>query len=204
MSSKDISTGTNTRLLNDARDGDYQALEEVWTRNYDALRTIAGNLLRGDGLEHQVSATELVHEGWSKSLNDKELPRNSGEFFGRTFRQMSQKLIDLAREQNAAKRGGGWTRRPFTVVEGELCRFETLHPEQKESVNLIMEAWQKLDEDFHQEATVAFCRLFLGLGNDQTASLLELTPKQASTAWRLAASRLRIILDAECGLSDDD
>ena len=52
--------GTITRLLDDARHGDEDALARAWSILYDELRAVAQNLIKGDGLERQVDATELI------------------------------------------------------------------------------------------------------------------------------------------------
>ena len=98
--------GTFTRLLDDARDGDKDALEAVWAEAYDELRIVANNLMRGNALATQLGATELIGEIWLRANSDQELPTDRQQFFGRAFRHMSQVLIDRARRRNAAKRGG--------------------------------------------------------------------------------------------------
>ena len=190
--------GTITRLLDDARHGDEDALARAWSILYDELRAVAQNLIKGDGLERQVDATELIGEIWLKGQGDTTPPRDRRQFFTRAFRHMSQELIDRARRDKAAKRGGGWRRRPLDVVTGELGSLDRLGSEQREAAALLMEAWQALDDTFPEEATVAFCRLVLGLGNDATATLLEVTPKKAENQWYLGRARLRTALTRAC------
>ena len=190
--------GTITQLLDEARNGDENALPRAWAILYDELRAVAQNLIRGDGLERQIDATELIGEIWLKGQGDTTPPRDRRQFFTRAFRHMSQELIDRARREKAAKRGGGWTRRPLDVVTGELGSIDRLDSEQREAAAHLMEAWQELDRTFPEEATVAFCRLVLGLGNDATATLLEVTPKQAENQWYLGRARLRTALTHAC------
>ena len=147
---------------------------------------VAKRLISGDGLARQVDATELVGEVWLKGRSDTDPPRDRQQFFARAFRHMSQELIDRARREQTAKRGGGWTRRPLKVVTGELGALDRLDAEQREAAKVVMEAWEALEATFPEEATVAFCRLVLGLGNDLTAELLERTPKEAEHQWYFA------------------
>lgn len=187
--------GTFTRLLDDARDGDQDALEAVWTEVYDELRIVANNLMRGNALATQLGATELIGEMWLRTKPDQELPTDRQQFFGRAIRLMSQVLIDRARRRNAAKRGGGWAKRPLDVIEGELSSVAGLGKEQGEAAVVIMEACQTLNQTFPEEATVAFCRLVLGLTNDQTAKTLERSPKTVEKQWYFARAKLRVALD---------
>ena len=187
--------GTITQLLDDARAGDEAALDRAWGILYQELRAVAQNLIAGDGLRNQIDATELIGEIWIKGRTDPSPPADRRQFFTRAFRHMSQELIDRARRERAAKRGGGWTRRPLDVVTGELGSLDRLDAGQREAAGLLMEAWQTLEKVYPQEATVAFCRLVLGLGNTATASLLECTPKQAENQWYFARAQLRTALD---------
>ena len=162
---------------------------------YEELRAVAQNLMRGDALERQIDRTELIGEIWLKGQSDKELPRDRKQFFGRAFRHMARELIDRARARDAAKRGGGWTKRPLDVVAGELSSIDRLDAEQKEATVLLMESWQGLNEVFPDEATVAFCRLVLGLTNDETARTLDRPPKTAENQWYFARAKLRDALE---------
>ena len=186
--------GTITRLLDEAREGDEVALDRAWSILYQELRLVAKRLISGDGLARQVDATELIGEVWLKGRSDADPPRDRQQFFARAFRHMSQELINRARRERSAKRGGNWTRRPLKVVTGELGSLDRLDTEQREAATVVMEAWQALDATFPEEATVAFCRLVLGLGNDLTAELLERTPKEAEHQWYFARAQLRTAL----------
>ena len=108
---------------------------------------------------------------------------------------MSQELIDRARRDKAAKRGGGWTRRPLDVVTGELGSLDRLDEEQREAATIVMETWQEMDKTHPDEASIAFCRLVLGLSNEATAILVERPPKQTENHWYYARARIRTALE---------
>ena len=194
--------GTITQLLDEAREGDGAALDRAWGILYQELRAVAQNLIKGDRLQKQIDATELIGEIWIKGRTDPTPPKDRRQFFARAFRHMSQELIDRARREHAAKRGGGWTRRPLEVVTGELASLDRLAPEQREAAGLAMDAWQSFETKFPDEATVGFCRLGLGLGNTATAKLLECTPKEAERRWYLVRAHLRVALDRACSPPD--
>lgn len=183
--------GTITQLLEKARDGDEDALDQAWTLLYNELRVLAHNLMRGDALEKQVDATELLGEIWLRGHKEQELPKDRTQFFGRAFRHMAQELIDYARKRNAAKRGGGWKKRPLGVVAGELSSIQDFDDEKKAAAAALMEHWGELNERFPVAGNVSFCRLVLDLSNDDTARTLDLEPASAKREWYFARAKLR-------------
>ena len=187
--------GTITLLLDQARSGDDAALSRAWSILYEELRKVAHNLIRGERIEHQMDATELIGEIWIRGNYDKTPPSDRNQFFNRAFRHMAQELIAQYRKKNTAKRGAGWSKRPLDIITGELCSLHNLDPERKEAAALVMESWEELNQSLPSEGGVAFCRLVLGLSNDATAKVQGLTPKQAESHWYVARARLRRALD---------
>ena len=193
-----IPKGTITQLLDQARDGDEQAMDRAWGILYQELRNVAHNLIRGDRLERHIDATELIGELWLRERNDSKLPQDRQQFFGRAFRNMSRELIDRSRAMNSLKRGGGWKKRPLSLVDGALSSLDSLDSEQKASAALVMEAWSDLDEKLPEHGTVSFCRLVLGLSNGDTAKALGRSADEVQKQWYYARVKLRQALE------DDD
>ena len=182
-------------LLDQARGGDDDALSEVWTLVYNQLQIVARNLLRGDALENQLNATELIGEIYIRGQYDKDIPRNRQEYFGRAFRHMSQELIDRARETECCQTRWRVDKRPLEIVEGEFSSIQHFDAQQDAAAAVAMKAWQDLDKIFPEEATVAYFRMVLGLSNKDTAKVLERTPKQAEHQWYFARAKLREALE---------
>lgn len=183
--------GTITYLLDQAREGDDKALAEVWTHLYQELRRVAHNLMRGDGLERQVDATELIGEIWMRGHKDRDLPTDRNEFFGRAFRHMSQELIHLARLRDARKRGGGWSRRNFDVATGELAAIDDFGTDKRTEAAELMAHWEDLHRANPVRGNITFCRLVLGLSNAETATTLAVSEKRARQDWDYAKAKLR-------------
>ena len=192
-----IPKGTITQLLDQARDGDEQAMDRAWGILYQELRNVAHNLIRGDRLERHIDATELIGELWLRERNDTELPQDRQQFFGRAFRNMSRELIDRARSLNSLKRGGGWTKHPLALVDGALSSLDSLDSEQKASAALVMEAWSDLDAKLPEHGTVSFCRLVLGLSNGDTAKALGRSADEVQKQWYYARVKLRQALEED-------
>lgn len=77
---------------------------------YDELRRIARRCLVGKGKGHTPQPTALVHEAYLrlvKTGDGSNRWQDRMHFFATAARAMRQILVDHARKQMAAKRGGG-------------------------------------------------------------------------------------------------
>ncbi|MDG2031785.1 MAG: ECF-type sigma factor [Phycisphaerales bacterium] len=187
-----IDAGTITRLLGQGRAGDCDALSEAWSLLYQELRRIAHNVLRGDGLERQVDATELIGSIWIREQSARDIPVDRQQFFGRAFRNMSRELVERARHRDRRKRGGGWVRQPIEVAEGSLSTLHGMGESSRDEAGRLMVFWGDLHEELPITGDIAFCRMVLGLTNEQTARLLDLPAEKAQKEWLYARARLKI------------
>lgn len=96
-----------TRLLLSWKDGDEQALQQLMPLVYSELRRIAEVHLRRERPGHTLQPTALIHEAYLK-LAKQGMPdwQSRAHFFGIASRIMRQVLVDWARKNYAAKRGG--------------------------------------------------------------------------------------------------
>ena len=98
---------TITRLLIEWRQGDAQALQALVPRVYNELRRLARLQMRGQGADHTLQPTALVHEAYAR-LVDLELDwQDRTHFRSMAARTMRRVLVDHARAQRAVKRGAG-------------------------------------------------------------------------------------------------
>jgi RNA polymerase sigma factor (TIGR02999 family) len=103
-----------TVLLRKWRDGDRGALEQLMPLVYPRLRAIAGGLLRAEAGEHTLQATALVNEVYLRLARQRKVEwSDRGHFYSFSARVMRQILVDHARSQNTAKRGGTAARLPL-------------------------------------------------------------------------------------------
>ena len=73
------------------------------------VRAVAQNLIKGDGLQNQIDATELIGRSGSRGRTTL-LPCATDASSSPGIPTHVQELIDRARRENAAKRGRRWTR----------------------------------------------------------------------------------------------
>jgi RNA polymerase sigma factor (TIGR02999 family) len=106
-----------TRLLHAWRGGDGEALAALLPRVYDALREIAAARLRSrEG--HTLQPTALVHEALLRLIGGAPDWHDRVHFLAVASLRMRAVLVDHARAQAAAKRGGGAQAVTLSAWEG--------------------------------------------------------------------------------------
>src|SRR4051812_26886700 len=97
-----------TRLLIDWRKGNKAALDQLTPLVYSELHKLADSYLRNERGAATLQPTALVHEAYLR-LVAQDLPdwESRSHFFGVAAQLMRQVLVDHARKNRSAKRGGG-------------------------------------------------------------------------------------------------
>lgn len=96
-----------TRLLLDWGHGEKDALDLLLPLIYNELRRVAESYLRRDRQGHTLQATALVNEAFLRLIDQNQVNwQNRAHFFGAAANLMRQILIQHARANHAAKRGG--------------------------------------------------------------------------------------------------
>jgi RNA polymerase sigma factor (TIGR02999 family) len=183
--------GHVTQLLHAATDGDVAAVDELWSRVYDEIRSMAIGRLRNEKQDAILQPTGIISELWERINNkDGSLPKfdNRLHFFGSVARSMNQILIDHARHRGRLKRGGDRQQIPFEVSVGELVSTQGLD---KDELVMISGAFKRLQEAFPQQAVVASMRWHRGLTIEQTADVLGETTQTVTKDWKFAQAWLR-------------
>ena len=171
-----------TVLLEQAHAGDTSALDRLFPLVYDELRALARARRRG-GAAETLNTTALVHEAYEKMAGGGRTPTNRLHFFRVASRVMRSVLVDYARAQRTARRGGDLTRAPLAAVPdpGALRVDEVL------AVDDALGRLEALDE---RQARVVECRYFVGLTVDETAGLLDVSPSTVHRDWAAARAWL--------------
>jgi len=179
---EEVGPGEVTRLLEDLRAGDPRAFERLFPLVYDELRRRARwHLSRG---APTLATTDLVHETYLKLLGTQgALGENRRHFFNIAGRAMRQVVVDVARRQGSAKRGGGV--RPLRL--DETC-FGI--DEQAAEDLALHEALERLQEVEPRLCQVVELRFFAGLSVEETAEALAVTGRTVKRDWRKARAFL--------------
>ena len=184
-----------TRILHAIEDGDSKAASELLPLVYDELRRVAQRRMAGERQAHTLDATALVHEAYLKLVGqeDSELRwANRAHFFAAAAEAMRRILVDHARSKARLKRGGDIRRLSLSVAEldNEQCGAEILS---------LDDALRRLEEQDERMARIVSLRFFAGLSVEDTAGVLDVSPRTVKREWSLA----RAWLFRELGEIDD-
>lgn len=188
-----INPGDVSVLLQQLRDGNASAREELFGMIYHKLRTMAQGLMRKERADHTLQASALVHEAYMKLVQGDvvQTAENRRHLFGTAAKAMQQVLVDHARGRNTAKRGGGLSRHP---LDGILLHFETMH---RVSFLDLEEALDRLSRESPRQHEALTLRFFAGLTIPETAEVLGCSEGTVETDWRMARAKLHHWLKAE-------
>jgi RNA polymerase sigma factor (TIGR02999 family) len=176
-----------TVLLNRARLGDPEAMNDLFPVVYEELHRLAQSALKRDRPEHTLQPTALVHEAFLR-LFGHELPAfaDRAHFLGIAARVMRQVLVDYARARRSQKRGGG-----LQVEFSEGLATVQAHGDLLE----LDQALGRLVEEDPRLVTLIEMRFFAGMTAEETAEALSESVHVVRHDLRYAQARLRRILD---------
>jgi RNA polymerase sigma factor (TIGR02999 family) len=187
-----------TRILSAIEKGDPQAAEQLLPLVYDELRRLASQKLAHEKPGQTLQATALVHEAYLRIVANPR--RNSGEpllgwesrrhFFAAAAEAMRRILIESARHKQRLKHGG------LRAREEQIRDIAS--PERPECLLALDEALDRLTAISPQAGELVKFRYFAGFTNDETASILHISPRKANQVWAYARAWLRE------DLGDDD
>lgn len=172
--------GEVTELLHKWRAGDSTALDTLLPIVYRELRRIADGYLRRESSGHTLQATALVNEAYMRLVKTQGLEwQNREQFFGISANLMRQILVDHARRNSAAKRGG---RVGCITLDGSLG----ITNDSDEDLLLLDAALTKLAGVDPFGARVVELRYFTGLTIEETARALDTSPMTVKREWTTA------------------
>jgi RNA polymerase sigma factor (TIGR02999 family) len=173
-----------TRLLEQLRAGDRNAVADLVPLLYDELRQLASKYLRRERPGHTLQATALVHEAYLRLVDQKDVGwQNRSHFFGVAAQQMRRILVDHARHRHAAKRGGA---APKVALDEALV----VSDQAAEDVLQLNELLTRLGELDEQQARVVELRVFGGLTVEEAAEALDISPATVKRDWAMAKAWL--------------
>lgn len=184
-----------------SRDDVTQILQELGPDNPDAaellvpilyaeLRAIAGQYMRSERSDHTLQPTALVHEAFMKLVDQNRVEwQNRAHFLAVAARTMRRILVDHARKQKAAKRGGG----AKVTLHEELAADDAMEVDVL-ALDEALVRLSQLDERVHQ---VVELRFFAGLDVAETAAVLGVSEPTVKRDWRFARAWLARALRAD-------
>ena len=174
-----------TRILTDAVGGDQDAANRLMPLVYDELRILAAKALRRERRDHTLQPTAVVNEAFLRLVDQSHAEYHSRTHFFAVGAQMIRRvLVDHARKHHAAKRGGH---------ERRITLNESMDggPNRDIDVLALNDALEKLEKLDPRQAKVVELRFFGGLSVEQSADMLDVSPRTIEQDWRMARAWLR-------------
>ncbi|MDP2479409.1 MAG: ECF-type sigma factor [Candidatus Palauibacterales bacterium] len=177
------------RLMEASRSGDPAALDRLFEVVYGDLRARAHAQRRRWHGQETLNTTALIHETYIKlagaGADDWE---SRAHFLAIASRAMRQVLVDYARRQGAAKRGGEW--RPVSLDEILLDPERSVAGGRSEAVLALEASLASLEEANPRHGRIVECRFFGGMTIGDTAEALGLSPATVKRGWAVAQAWL--------------
>jgi RNA polymerase sigma factor (TIGR02999 family) len=167
---------------------DPTAADRLMELVYVDLRRLAARLLRGERRGHTLSPTDLVHEAYTRLVDQTRVDwRGKTHFFAIAAQAMRRILIDYARKHARARRGGDLQR--VTLDIGAMGVADTgLDPEDLLALDAALDKLAAIDK---RGAQVVELRFFVGLSNEEIAEYLSVSTRSVTRDWLYARSWLR-------------
>jgi RNA polymerase sigma-70 factor, ECF subfamily len=180
-----ISAVANTlQLLAQARAGDKEAFDSLFSRLYAELRAIAHRRLAGQRHRDTLDTGALVHEAYARLVDESVSAESRAHFLAIAARAMRRVIVDYARERTARKRGGG--RANVTIPPDVASASPDI-----DTLIMIDDALASLAEFDERLVRVAECRLFGGLTEEETAAALDISVRTVQRDWPRARAWLQ-------------
>ena len=166
--------------------GDAAAAEQLLPAIYDELHRQAARAMRREGDAHTLQATAVVHEAYLRLVDQRRVAwRSRAHFFGVAAQMMRRVLVDQARARLAGKRGGALQRVTLGDVGSGPADDTDL------DVLALHEALERLAVLDPDQARLVELRYFGGLGIEDTAEALGVSPATMKREWAVARAWLR-------------
>jgi RNA polymerase sigma factor (TIGR02999 family) len=159
--------------------GDEEALKSLMSVVYPDLRRIARQHL-GRAPDHTLQSAALVNEAYLKLIRARGIQcHNRTHFYALCAQMIHRILVDYARHQGSAKRGGGFDKIPLD---------EALLGARARGVDLValddaLAALSKIDP---RKGRVVELRYFGGLTVEESAEVLGISPETVMRDWKMA------------------
>ena len=185
MTAPEPSPHEMTQLLAAWSDGDLEALDKLLPLVERELHRLAHRYMSRERPDHTLQTTALVNEAYLRLIDQHEAHwQNRAHFFAIAAQMMRRILIDHARKQAYAKRGGG-------ARKVSLDEVTVLTDERAADLVALDEALDSLAKIDERKARVVELRYFGGMSVEETAEVLKVSPDTVTREWRRARAWLR-------------
>ncbi|MEP7338311.1 MAG: sigma-70 family RNA polymerase sigma factor [Acidobacteriota bacterium] len=169
-----------TQLLKKWRNGDQAALDQLMPLVYGELHHLAKRAMNQEHVGHTLQTTALVNEAYLRMCNLQQVEwQDRAHFFAVASRVMRHLLVDHARAQGYAKRGGG-------ILRVELDEAAVYAPERSADLLALDDALNRLAVVDEKKCRIVELRYFGGLTVEEVAEVLGVAVISVKREWAKA------------------
>lgn len=171
-----------TEVLQKAAAGDKQAADRLMPLVYAQLRAAAEAQLAHERAGHSLQATAMVHDAYVRLVRPRQVPwRSRAHFYAAAAEAMRRILLDHARAR---------ARRNARLPIDRLLNADALSDAHSDQIVAVDRALERLESEDPEAAAVVRLRFYAGLGVDQVALALGLSPRTVARLWTYARAML--------------
>jgi RNA polymerase sigma factor (TIGR02999 family) len=176
--------GPITQLLENARRGDADAQQALFSHLYGELNRLAHSHLARNAPMTLIDAPALVREVYLRLDAQPVLPgRDRCAFLAYASRAMRSVIVDYLRARGAARRGGNARLLTLnTAAENQAFTDSQLEP-----LNEALQSLEKIDERAHR---IVEMRYFGGMEIEEIAEFLDISAATVKRDWVKARAYL--------------
>ena len=184
-----------TDLIHRAREGDTQAFRDVFDATYQDLRELARARLSRGGRGTLLDTTALVHESFLRFANAGDLRiADRSHFMRYASHVMRSVIVDIARANQAERRGGGAPLVTLNTAIGDGPADGSAEGE--DQIIRVHEALEELNAADPRLVQVVEMRYFAGMTEVEIAAALDITDRTVRRDWEKARLLLAKILSS--------
>ena len=182
-----------TGLLLAWGNGDRDALDRLVPLLYAELRRLASRQMRRERPGHSLHTTALVHEAYLRLVDYKRVqPQDRAHFLGIAAQAMRRILVEHARSNRTAKRGGAGERVP-------LEEAAAIGTEPSADLVALDSALSTLASFDPRKAQIVELKYFGGLTIEEAAAVVGVSTPTIEREWRTAKLWLYRAVATEAG-----
>ncbi|HEY8483210.1 MAG TPA: sigma-70 family RNA polymerase sigma factor [Longimicrobiales bacterium] len=182
-----------TVLLHSSREGDRQALDELFALTYDELKRAARFRLGRGRAGETLNTTALVHEIYMRLVDQTRVEwADRAHFLAIASRAMRFVLIDHLRARSALKRGALGELVPIEAIEVEEAGAQT-----ESDLLALNEALERLGSLSPRLGQLVEYRFFGGLTYEEIAEVMGISVRTVKRDWMRARTWLYEMLTEE-------
>lgn len=176
--------GDITKMLNRSGVGGGQGVEDVIAMLHSELRRIAARLMASERRDHTLQPTIIADEAYLQLVDQHNRNwRNRAHFFAAAAQTMRHILVDYGRRRRSQKRGGRFQR-------VDLDQAERIGIAPDDDVLALDEALKRLEHIDPRQSRIVELRYFGGLTEEETAEVMNTSPRTIKREWAFARAWL--------------